>query len=267
MWLLATFALVLSGCAIHYVNKECPQCRVLNAGRRVDGPAVLPRLRSTTRTLFILVPGALGYDWEWNPAVKMLEEARGRDVEFVVFWWEPLGTVRSATRELAHWVNDLLGASSLPALERVEIVAHSMAGLVAARAAPALVPPARARMRISTIGTAFAGMIGPAFGYPDSDGSWALFANFSPWLHYPAIPPGIDFVEYRTTWPEDPVMQPHFGHDPAPPEIGPRPRLRVQLPHMDHNACVGLVVGRLLKEDLGGPREADPTQRKVEPGR
>jgi hypothetical protein len=43
-------------------------------------------------------------------------------------------------------------------------------------------------------------------------------------------------------------MQPRFGHDPAPENIGPEPRTRVQLPHMDHNRCVGLVVQRLLKE-------------------
>jgi hypothetical protein len=117
--------------------------------------------------------------------------------------------------------------------------------------------PSRGRVRISTIGTAFAGMIGPDFGYPDSEGSVALFANFSPWERYPPVPTGIELVEYRTTWPEDPVMEPHFGHDPAPEAIGPRPRVRVQLPHMNHNKCVGLVVEQLLRSR---------PQRKVEPG-
>jgi len=254
--LLAALALVLAGC-VHYVDSECKPCRVLNARLRDGERPSLPRLAKTTRRLFILVPGALGYSWEWNPAIRSLEAARADGVEFVVFWWEPWGTVRTAERQLAHWVNDLLGANELPALEQIEIVAHSMAGLIAAHAAPLIRPPRHGRMRISTIGTAYAGMIGPAFGYPDSDGTFAVFSSFAPWLRYPAVPPAIELVEYRTTWPEDPVMEPRFGHDPAPLEIGPRPRRRVQLPHMNHNACVGLVIDLLLKQGA---------QRKVEPG-
>jgi hypothetical protein len=250
-------ALAATSCAIHYVDSECTRCRVLNARLREGEHPTLPRLSDKTRHLFILVPGALGYSWEWNSAIRDLEAARPRGVEFVVMWWEPLGTVRTAEHEVAHWINDLLGANPLPELEQIDIVAHSMAGLIVARAAPALIAPPHGRMRISTIGTAFAGMIGPDFGYPDSDGSIALFSNFAPWLRYPPVPPEIDFVEYRTTWPEDPVMEPRFGHDPAPATIGPRPRVRVQLPHMDHNKCVGLVVDQLLKKRA---------QRSVEPG-
>lgn len=248
MHALAILALLLAGC-IHYVDSECTQCRVLNARVKEGERRTLARLDPKTRTLFILVPGALGYSWEWNPAIRSLEAARKDDVEFVVFWWEPWGTIGQAQRQLEHWVNDLLGANSTAKLEQVEIVAHSMAGMIAARAAPKLIVPAHVRMRISTIGTAFAGMIGPEFGYPDSDGSFAVFSSFASWKKYPAVPDGIELVEYRTTWPEDPVMEPRFGHDPAPVEIGPRPRLRVQLPHMNHNACVGLVVDRILKDD------------------
>jgi hypothetical protein len=251
-------ALALASCAVHYVDSECPQCRVLNARLRQGERATLPRLSDKTRHLFILVPGALGYSWEWNRAVQALEAARADGVEFVVLWWEPLGTVRAAERDVARWINDLLWANPLPALEQVEIVAHSMAGLIVARAAPNLTAPPRGRLRISTIGTAFAGMMGPDFGYPDSDGSIALFANFAPWLRYPPLPEEIDFVEYRTTWPEDPVMEPRLGHDPAPAAIGPRPRMRIQLPHMDHNKCVALVVNLLLSQR---------DQRSVEPGR
>ncbi len=242
-------ALALAGCAIHYVDKECPRCRVLNPRPREGQRATVPRLPRTTRRLFILVPGALGYDWEWNPAVQALEAARADGVEFVVFWWEPLRPLRRAAQELTQWTDELLGANDLPVLETIEIVAHSVAGMVAAHAAPRLRPPQGVRMRISTIGTPFAGMIGPDFGYPDDTGFWALFATFSAWTRYPRPAEGLDIVEYVTTWPEDPVMQPRFGHDPAPPDVGPQPRRRVQLPHMDHNKCVGLVVDRLLRGD------------------
>ena len=244
---LVVLTVALFGGCVNYVTTECPQCRVLNGRLREGERRSLPRLPKTTRHLFILVPGALGYSWEWTPAVRALEAARAQGVEFVVFWWEPFGTVRGAARSLSQWTNDLLGANELPALEQVDIVAHSMAGVIAAYSAPSLIAPARGRMRISTIGTAFAGMIGPAFGYPDSAGSIALFSVFSPWVKYPRPAPGIDFVEYRTTWPEDPVMEPRFGHDPAPLTIGPQPRTRVQLPHMDHNKCVPLVVNELLR--------------------
>ncbi len=237
-------ALASSGC-INYVTTECPDCRILNA-RAGGAPPTVPRIRKTTKRLFVIVPGALGYGWEWTPAVRRL--AAAPDVEFVVFWWEPMGSVRHASRDLSRWVNDLTTQLEARALNEVVIVAHSMAGIVAAYAAPELAAPAGVRLRIVTIGTAFAGMIGPEFGYPDSaDSALSLFASFSPWLHYPAPSPEVEFVEYRTTWPEDPVMEPRFGHDPAPADVGPRPRRRIQLPHMDHNKCVDLVVDRLLR--------------------
>lgn len=247
---LALALVVAAGCSrIHYVTEECPQCRVLNA-RTPDGKQPLPRLPKSTKRLFVLVPGALGYSWEWNPAVRSLEQARGAGVEFVVFWWEPWSSVRSTSHTLAHWVNDLLAANELPELTEINVVAHSMAGIVAAYAVPDIQPTANAHLRLVTIGTPWAGMIGPNFGYVDSAGSPVILSSFAPWLHYPSPGPDVEIVEYRTTWPEDPVMEPRFGHDPAPTTVGPLPRVRVNLPHMDHNKCVGLVVDRLLRNTL-----------------
>ncbi len=241
---LLLLALLATGC-INYVTSECRDCRILNA-RASDGPQRVPRIKKTTKRLFIIVPGALGYSWEWNPAVKRLKEAP--DTEFVVFWWEPLGSIRRAARDMARWVNDVTTELEPRELTEVTIVAHSMAGIVAAYAAPELIPPNGVHVKIATIGTAFAGMIGPDFGYPDNADFWlSLFASFSPWVRYPTPAEGLEIVEYRTTWPEDPVMEPRFGHDPAPASIGPRPRRRVQLPHMDHNKCVDLVVDRLIR--------------------
>jgi hypothetical protein len=56
----------------------------------------------------------------------------------------------------------------------------------------------------------------------------------------------VRVTEFVTTWPEDPVMQPRYGHVVAPPEIGPPGALRVQLEHADHNKVLGQVVTRLL---------------------
>jgi hypothetical protein len=65
---------------------------------------------------------------------------------------------------------------------------------------------------------------------------------------YPRPAPGVEIVEYATTYPEDPVMQPRYGHQAAPPEIGPPGRRRIQLLHADHNKVVAEVVERLLKD-------------------
>jgi len=232
-----------SGC-IQYVGQACPSCRVLNPRHPGEPAPKLPSVRRSTKRLFVVVPGALGYGWEWAPAMKRLGAAP--DTEVVVYWWEPYGTIRKAAQDLSRLVNDLATPLEPRELTEIVIVAHSMAGVVAAFAAPSFAPPPGVRYTVATIGTPFAGMIGPGFGYPDAIGSMALFTSFSPRLHYPRPADGVDLIEYRTTWPEDPVMQPHFGHDPAPPEIGPEPRRRVQLPHMDHNRCVDLVVERLL---------------------
>ena len=244
--LVLLVALYAAGC-IHYVAEECPSCRVLNPRHPGEPEPKLPRIKRSTKRLFVLVPGALGYGWEWNAAVRGLEAAP--DTEFVVFWWEPYHTVLDASRALSRSVNDLLTPVEPRALEEVVIVAHSIAGIVAAHAAPELAAPPNVRLVLATIGTPFAGMVGPEFGFPDQTGSIALFAAFSAWLEYPSPAPGVDIIEYRTTWPEDPVMQPRMGHDPAPASIGPQPRRRVQLPHMDHNRCVELVVKRLIARE------------------
>jgi hypothetical protein len=239
-WLALT--LLLSGC-VHYVTERCPTCRVLDPRHEADQRPKMPALRNTTKRLFVLVPGALGWGWEWDPAIKRLVAAP--DTEFVVFWWEPYGTITGAARELARYVNDVTAPLGPRALTEVVIVAHSVAGIVASYAAPQLAPNPGVRTAIATIGTPFAGMSG--WGYADVTDSIALFSIYAPWSRYPATPDGVKLIEYRTTWPEDPVMKPRFGHEPAPPDVGPRPRKLVQLPHMDHNQCVELVVQRLIE--------------------
>ena len=232
--------LVQTGC-VHYVTRECPTCRVLNPRHTGQEPA-LPAIKPTTKRLFVIVPGGLGYSWEWTPAVRRL--AAAPDTEFVVYWWEPYGTMQTATQGLVRYVNDLLTPVSARSLEEVVVVAHSIGGIVAAHAAHELRPPDGVHIRVATIGTPFAGMVGA--GYADVMSSIALFSIYAPWHRYPSPAEGVELVEYRTSWPDDPVMKPRVGHQPAPPGVGPQPRLTVQLPRMDHNACVELVVQRLL---------------------
>lgn len=238
--------LPLTGGCIQYVGKACPSCQVLNPRHPGKPEPKMPPLRRDAKRLFVIVPGALGYGWEWTPAVKRLAEHP--EVQTIVYWWEPFGTIGRAARDLSRMLNDFTTPLEPRALEEVVIVAHSMAGIVAALAAADLQPPAGVRFTIATIGTPFAGMIGPDFLYPDVNDSIALFTSFSPRTKYPRPADGVDIIEYRTTAPEDPVMLSHGGHDPAPPHVGPEPRRRIELPHMDHNRCVDLVVERLLAE-------------------
>jgi hypothetical protein len=237
------FALLLSGC-IHYVSEECPSCRVLHPRHGGVPDPTLPTIKKTTKKLFVIVPGALGYSWEWTPAIRRLQSAP--DTEFVVFWWEPYGTLRTAARDLATYLNQLTTPLGTRALTDVVIVAHSVGGIVAAYAAPSFAPTPGVHIQIDTIGTPWGGMSGA--GYANVTTSIALFSIYAPWSKYPSMPDGVELVDYRTTYPEDPVMKPRFGHQPAPPELGPQPRTSVQLPHMDHNRCVDLVVQRLLQK-------------------
>ncbi len=232
--------LLCTGC-VHYVTTECPTCRVLHPRHTGREPA-LPTIKPGTKRLFVVVPGGLGYSWEWTPAVTRL--AGVPDAEFVVYWWEPYGTLDAARKDLVRYVNDLITPVSPRALEEVVIVAHSIGGIVAAHAAHDLRPPSGVHVRVATIGTPFAGMVGA--GYADVLSSIGLFSVYAPWLRYPAPADGVEIIEYRTSWPDDPVMKPRLGHQPAPPGIGPQPRRTVQLPRMDHNACVDLVVQRLV---------------------
>jgi hypothetical protein len=246
---LLALVVLLSGCVVHYVADQCPQCRVIN-GRSVSGKQQkLPFLSPDTKRLFVLVPGALGYGPEWNPAIRNLELERANHLEFVVFWWEPWGTIGAASDQLAAWSNALVSANRLPELAEVNIVAHSAGGLVAAHAAPQLVVPPGVKMRISTLSTAFAGLLDPFFivGYLERRFAPAVLVAFSPWPYYPAIPPSIEFVEYRTTWPPDLLMREYLWHDPSPRWGGPLPRRRVRLTQVNHDQVVGDVVQLLLR--------------------
>jgi hypothetical protein len=229
----------LAGC-VTPVAQHCPDCAVVDRLR----PA-LPRLRPGTRRLFVLVPGALGYGWEWNGAVTALRRAPA--VDFVVFWWDPWGSFARAADELEQVVEGALRTAPASVRE-VVVVAHSAAGIFAARAAGALrVPPGR-RVHVATIGAPLAGMMGPPGSLDDPWRSPVLIGVMGTFRHYPAPADGVRVTEFVTSYPEDPVMQSRYGHQVAPAAIGPPGRTRVLLGHADHNLVVGNVVERLINE-------------------
>ena len=79
LWALLLLASLGSGCAVP-LSRACPSCRTLTLGER-------PPVPTGTQTVFLLVPGMLGYGWEWDDAQKALQ-ALPRAVTMV--WpWDP----------------------------------------------------------------------------------------------------------------------------------------------------------------------------------
>jgi hypothetical protein len=232
-------ALLLSGCVTH-VRERCPGCAVVDGASRR-----LPAVRPGTERLFVIVPGVLGYGWEWDEAVRALRSAD--KTAFVVFWWEPWGSLRRASDDL----HDALTAAlywTPPSVREIIVVGHSVGGLVAAHALAGLVVPNDRHVQVITVGAPFGGMLGPPFSWDDALRSPAMMSVMGTFRDYPKPPPRVDVVEYVTSYPSDPVMQPRYGHTVAPPEIGPRGARRIAVdPKFDHNQIVSRVlIGTLI---------------------
>jgi hypothetical protein len=133
-------------------------------------------------------------------------------------------------------------------VKELVVVAHSAGGIVGAHAIGALRVPPGLRLRLVTIGTPFAGMMAGPFVYTvDPLHSPAVVAVGGVFERYPDPPPGVEVIEYVTSYPPDPVMEPRFGHLPAPPDVGPRGARRIPVdPHLDHNQVVEKVINDLL---------------------
>ena len=230
-------ALLASGC-VSPVAARCPTCAVIDRMH----PS-LPRLKRGTERLFVLIPGALGYGWEWDPAVAALRGAPG--VDFVVFWWDPWRSFQRAADELTFVLEGAL-LDAAPSVREVVVVAHSAAGIFCGKALGALRVPSGRHVTLATIGAPFAGMLGPPGSLDDPWHSPVLIGVMGTFRVYPTPAPGIDVVEFVTSYPEDPVMQSRYGHVVAPPGIGPPGRRRVIIDHADHNKVVGSIVERLL---------------------
>jgi hypothetical protein len=230
-------AALLAGCVTR-VETRCPTCAVLDAKK-----LQLPPLKPGTERLFVLVPGLLGYGWEWDAPVAKLQAAP--KVDFVVFWWEPWGSVDRAARELAA-VLTAAQASAPPSVREIIVVAHSAAGLVAAHAIGKLAPPSR-QLTLVTIGAPFAGMHICPWSEVDVIHAPLMLGIAAVYHKYPPPPPGVEIIEYVTSYPSDPVMHPYWGKSAAPPDVGPAGARRIPVdPHLDHNFVVDKVISDLL---------------------
>jgi pimeloyl-ACP methyl ester carboxylesterase len=229
--------LLFAGCAAH-VEKRCQTCVVVEAGR-----PRLPALKPGTERLFVLVPGLLGYGWEWDAPVARLRATPG--VDFVVFWWEPWGSVDRAARELDSVLEHAL-ADAPPSVREIVVVAHSAGGLIAAHAVGRLAPPSR-KVTLVTIGAPFAGMHICPWSEVDVIHAPLMLGVAAVYHKYPTPPPGVDVLEYITKWPADPVMHPHWGTSPSRDDVGPARARRIEVdPKLDHNFVIDRVMNDLL---------------------
>jgi pimeloyl-ACP methyl ester carboxylesterase len=234
---LALVIVAAAGCVTH-VSKQCPTCVVLD-----EAHTRLPPLKPGTERLFILVPGLLGYGWEWDAPVARLRATP--KVDFVVFWWEPWGSVDRAARQLDDVLLRVM-VSAPPSVREIVIVAHSAGGLVAAHAVGRIPTPPR-KLTLVTIGAPFAGMHICPWSEVDIIHAPLMLGVAAVYHRYPPPPPGVDVVEYITSYPADPVMQPHWGTTPSRPDVGPAGARRIDVdPKLDHNYVVDMVMRDLL---------------------
>lgn len=236
------FFLILSaasGCTYTSVHAECPSCVVFD---RFTGPAPI---ENGARVVFVLVPGLLGFAWEWDEPLVLLRAAP--ETALQVFEWSPRQSLQNAAGDFVRRMNELLAA--LPSsVERVVVVGHSAGGLVTARGAGGLrVPPGRT-LEIINVGVPYAGMhrmiADTGADFWNAPSAIAIGADLS---NYPAPAPRVAVTSYDTSWPDDPVMQPIAGHRPDDPRVGPPGGRRVRAaPGTDHNKYLGEVVREAL---------------------
>lgn len=255
-WVLCT-ALVglssLTGCFAP-VAKRCPDCTELTV-------SALRHLPPTANRLFILIPGLLGYGWEWNPAQIVL--ARHPEVAVVVYSWQPWLSVARSGEELGRVLRRVDRLLPLH-IRDVTVIAHSAAGMVALQATAHLGPPhhlqqrpLRRPLRIVAVGAPLAGM---GF-YPDPPDlrntplPMVLGGRFT---HWPTPAPGVR-IDVFPTGPDDPVMRPIGAHNPADPRVLPPGAHFRPLPtDLGHNSALGWLCQILLEEDPGDAVPSPP---------
>lgn len=232
-----TWLLLAAGC-IAPPQARCPSCRVVD--RRHPAP---PALAPDVERLFVVVPGLLGYGWEWDRPMARLRAAP--HVATLVYWWDPWGSVDRAARDLAALVAQVEEGAP-PSLREVVVVAHSGGGLVAAHALAYLAPPAR-HLTLATIGAPFAGMHICPWAEEDILHAPLMFTIAARYRRYPDPPANTEVIEYVTSFPSDPVMHPYWNRSAAPADIGPAGARRIDVdPKLDHNLVVDHVVEELL---------------------
>jgi hypothetical protein len=235
------------------LQQACPGCPRLELGER-------PKVAPGTRTLFVVVPGLLGYGWEWNGAQIALGQLP--DTSVLVYEWDTWASLLSSSARLTAHTRFLLRRLP-PSVRKVILLGHSAAGLLVVRAAAALQPPPGVELEVLAVGAPLAGL-----GFNPWSGDnlvrtvlpIALAGRFTVW---PAPAPGVR-LRIFPTGPSDPVMRRIFGHDPADPAVLPPGTELEPLPReLDHNVALGFVARRLIAEERAALRAARPPETRT----
>lgn len=245
---------LVAGCRYTEIRDQCPTCTVTSR----HAPA--PPLPAGTRTLFVVVPGLLGFGWEWDEPLARLRAVP--DAAIVTFSWRPSSSVSRVADDLAEVVDDVLHRAGAPA--QLVIIGHSAAGLVTSLMGARIHVPEGSAVHIVNIGTPYAGMHTTPFEYPrDGWRNPVAFAIGGVLETYPRLASRVTLESWITPWPGDPVMRPRFGHRPDDPAVGPPgPRFRAP-PGADHNRFIARVADDLARRVVAG----DPRTPAPEPAR
>ena len=128
----------LAGCTYTAVKTQCPACVVF------DRHTPAAPVEGGVRVVFVLVPGLLGFGWEWDEPIVLLRAHPASALQ--VFEWSPRATLAGATADFVRRTNQLLAA--LPdSVERVVVLGHSAGGLLTAKGAGALQVPDSVKLK------------------------------------------------------------------------------------------------------------------------
>jgi hypothetical protein len=219
---VAPAAGLLAGGCFNQVQEHCPACLVIDA-RAPKMPPLEPR-----RSVVVLVPGALGFGDEWEPVVATLR--RSPNVEFFVLAWPgPWKDPSRPARLLLAVLQNVLDHAP-PTVRELLVLAHSAGGMLGDYAARRLrVPPGR-HVRLATIAAPPGINVAP-FVVEEAVNTPLGLAMGGTQEAEPAIPPGVEIVEYRT---ED---APPTGRSPQVVYLGAR---------AGHNRAVALAALPLI---------------------
>ncbi len=247
---------LLGSCAVP-LARTCPQCRTLVLGER-------PAVAQGTKTVYLLIPGLLGYGWEWDAA--QAELARLPNAATLVWSWDPWRSLAQTGDGLTRHI-DYLARRLPPSVQRLVVIGHSAAGLLVLWASSRVQVPDKVALTMVSIGAPLAGQgFNPWGGYDDlrTPLPIALGSKFSKW---PAPVQGVKLVVFATG-PRDPVMASHFGHQPGDRVVLPNDADLINLPaSLDHNLALGEIAKQLREAELSArqPASEKPTLSAAAP--
>lgn len=225
------------GCYVP-ATRACPSCAPLVLGER-------PAIPVGAERVFVLMPGLLGFGWEWDGALAALR--RLPDTAVLVYDWDPWQSVDVSSERLSEHLGYLL--RRLPrSVREVTVIGHSAAGLLVTDSAGSVRAPAGVRVRVWAVGAPLAGSGVNLYGGTDMRGAPLPITLGGGFRHWPRPAPGVE-LEVYATGPDDPVMKRRLGHDPGDRRAVPRGARYEPLPReVGHNSALSFLCEKVAAE-------------------